>query len=108
MFMPFDSDLRDLQAFLRNQSEALRRVQHLLDEVPGTMVLTARLKHELMALYDLLMLRHVHGPDRIEAACFADLDPASPITEDLCLLADQLSDRLRALQGVFRPTDLAA
>lgn len=121
MFMPFDPGLRDLQAFLRHQGDALqnaalllggqpalRRVQHLLGEMPGAMVLTARLKRELMALHDLLMLRHVHDPDRIEAALFADLDPASPITADLCLLADQLSDRLRALQGAFRAVDLAA
>ena len=47
-------------------------------------------------LLDLLMLEHVHDPDRIEAGRFALIDPASPVVEEICLLADGLNARLEA------------
>ena len=47
-------------------------------------------------LVDLLMLKNVHEPHRIEAACFAALDPAEPVVEEICILADGLADALGA------------
>ena len=47
-------------------------------------------------LLDLLMLEHVHESNRIEAALFAAIDPASPIVEEICLIADQLHEALKA------------
>lgn len=47
-------------------------------------------------LLDLLMLEHVQEPTRTEAALFAAIDPASPIVEEICFLADQLHDALVA------------
>ena len=45
-------------------------------------------------LLELLMLEHVHDPARVEAERFALLDPAWPVVEDICLLADEFHDIL--------------
>jgi hypothetical protein len=42
----------------------------------------------------LLSLEHVHDFDWPESAFFADLDPAAPYVEDLCLLAEAFQDIL--------------
>lgn len=110
MFDLSQSGLKNLQAFLRNHSEALqstalllggqpalRRTQRLLDDIPEVRVLTRRLERELGALHRLLSLEDVCDFDNIEAAYFAELDPAAPITEEICLLCDTLTDHLHAL-----------
>lgn len=102
--------LQDLQLFFHGQNEAmqntalllggqpaLRRTQHLLDDISGASSLTPRVKHELRALHRLLTLENVCDPTSIEAACFAELDPASPITEEICLLCDAFTDHLAVL-----------
>ena len=55
-----------------------------------------RLRRDLDSLLDLLMLQNVHDETRIEVALFAAIDPASPIVEDLCLLADGLRGAIEA------------
>lgn len=45
-------------------------------------------------LLDLFKLEHVHDPSRAEAERFALIDPASPIVEEICLLADTLQEAL--------------
>lgn len=105
--------LKDLRAFALAHSEALqnaslllggqpalRRTQGLLDDITSVHELTRRVARELDALHQLLSLHNVHDPDRIEAACFADIDPASPIVADLCLLSEALSDQLLCLRNV--------
>jgi hypothetical protein len=47
-------------------------------------------------LLDLLMLEHVHDPHREEASFFAALNPWDARVEDVCLLADGLTDALAA------------
>ena len=32
--------------------------------------------------------------ETLEAACFAEIDPASPIVEELCILSDALKDAI--------------
>ncbi|EDZ48773.1 hypothetical protein RBY4I_3996 [Rhodobacterales bacterium Y4I] len=45
-------------------------------------------------------MENVHDPERIEAACFAEIDPSSSIVEDICLLSDEFTDHLRVLFSV--------
>ncbi len=102
--------LQNLQAFLRGHSEALqntalllggqpalRRTQRLLEDISGGRRLTRRLERELCVLHRLLSLEDVCDFETIEAAYFAELDPASPVTEEICLLCDRFTDCLDAL-----------
>ena len=52
---------------------------------------------DLVGLHRLLSLDAVDDPDSLEASLFAEIDPASPIVEEICLLTDALRDRLEAL-----------
>lgn len=110
MFDLFQPGLQNLRVFFRNHSEALqntavllggqpalRRTQRLLDDVSGVRQLNRRLERELCALHRLLSLENVFDFDCIEAAYFAELDPASPVTEEICLLCDAFTDCLDAL-----------
>ncbi|MSU90599.1 hypothetical protein GE300_13400 [Rhodobacteraceae bacterium 2CG4] len=105
--------LDDLRAYLSDHRDALldsaallgdqpgvRLAQSVLDgfDTPGTP--TRRTMRALDDLLDLLMLENVHDPDRIEAARFAMIDPANPIVEEVCLLADDLDDMLEAYRAV--------
>ena len=101
--------LQDLRAFAAEHSDALACAAALLGAAPGVRtaftavdgladpdVPTAHTMRALDELLDLLMLEHVHEAHRIEAACFAALDPDEPIVEEICLLADGLTDVLTA------------
>lgn len=85
--------LVDAAALLGGQP-GVRLTQSVLDgfDTPGTP--SRRTMRALDDLLDLLMLENVHDPDRIEAARFAMLDPASPIVEEICLLSDGLDDAI--------------
>lgn len=63
--------------------------------------MTNRMERNLVRLHEVLTLEHVHDPERVEAACFADIDPGSPIVEEICLLSDELEDHLLSC---FSPT----
>jgi hypothetical protein len=104
--------LKDLRDFVRDHSEALqnasfllgsqpwlKRMQAFISDVMEATFLTRRLEIEVRLLVDFLSLENVHDVDRIEAACFIDLDPASPYVEEICLLVEALSDRLCRLKG---------
>lgn len=69
----------------------------------------------LYNLEDLLFLREVDNPDRIEASLFALIAPYDPIVEEICLLADDLQAALHLtanagfldtedIQGSSRPS----
>lgn len=109
MFDLHHDPLMDLREFFLNRSEALQNTSALLGGQPGVRCvhtimddlaiqpkLTRRMERNLIRLHELLTLENVHEPERIEAACFADIDPGSPIVEDICLLADEFTDCLRA------------
>jgi hypothetical protein len=121
MFDFTKNPLKDLRAFASFQSEALQnaslllggkpalqRTQRLLDDISSALQLTHRMSRELVVLHQLLSFHNVHVHERIEAACFADIDPASPIVGDLCLLNEALKDQLYRLQGEhpFKDFDL--
>lgn len=106
MFDFSNSELCDLQAFFRAQSEvlqnasvllegqpALRCTQRLLDGIENNGPLSSQLRSEPISLDHLLSLQNVHDFDCIEAAGFADMDPASPETEDICRICDRLDDQ---------------
>ncbi len=121
MFDLTHDSLRELREFAARHGEvlqnaalllgckpALRRTQALLDDLTEAPRLTNRIRRELAALHALLSLQHVHDPERIEAACFADIDPASPIVEDLCLLSETLQDVLIRADDAYFTDHLAA
>lgn len=56
--------------------------------------LTRRLRYRIAALHGLLTLSNVHDIETLEVACFAELDPASPIVEELCLLTEGLKEAI--------------
>ncbi|PZX18411.1 hypothetical protein LX81_01042 [Palleronia aestuarii] len=85
-------------AELLGATPGLRLAQAALDGVAAPQLPTRSTMRALAGLLDLLMLEHVHDPSRIEAAQFALIDPASPVVEDICLLADGLEEALTSCQ----------
>ena len=82
----------------------LLRAQRLLDDLRQPVPLTRRTARDAKALLGLLRLEHVHDDGRIEAECFAAIDPTSPHVEDICLLSEALKD---ALCAVSTPTEVS-
>lgn len=97
-FMASHSEAVQNAAYLLGGQPALHKAQTLLDEIASALVLTRRLRYQLFDLHALLTLQNVHVGNTIEAACFADLDPASPIVEDICILCDELEDEMHKLE----------
>lgn len=50
----------------------------------------------LRRLFDVLSLKNVGDPYSDEASYFAEIDPASPQVEEICLLTDALSSAMAA------------
>lgn len=96
-FMQFHSEGLQNAALLLGGKPALQATRGLIDDISTTSALTRRLRAGLLRLYELLALEHVHDPSRPEAAYFADLDPAAPYVEDICLLTEALQDVLLRL-----------
>jgi len=95
----------DLRDFVRLHSEALqnaaallgshlwlKRMKTFINDVLEANTVTRRIRAELKAMVTLLSLQHIGDPETIEAMCFSDLDPASPIVEEICLLTDAMTD----------------
>jgi hypothetical protein len=78
---------------------ALKRVQYLLDHLSTSRELNRRARLDLVALHQLFTLEYVGDPEKLEAALFAEIDPADPMVEDICLLTDQLEDHMRAIDA---------
>jgi hypothetical protein len=102
-FMQLHSEGLQNAALLLGGKPALRATRDLIDDICTTPALTRRLRAGLLRLHELLTLEHVHDSNRPEAAYFADLDPAAPYVEDICLLTEALQDvllRLEETEGV--------
>ncbi len=97
----------ELRAFVDGHQDALLNAAGLLGGSPGIRLgktafeglagpgtPSRRTMQVLYQILDLLMLEHVHDFSRIEAELFASIDPASACVEEICLLADQLNERL--------------
>lgn len=104
-------DLRHA-AYVLGGPNADARTARLLRDAMEAPEPTRRLVRMLLELHDLLSLEHADDPDRIEARCFAAIDPASPVAMEICLLTDGLADHLAGLRaanpGLFVPRAVAA
>ncbi|WP_074221780.1 hypothetical protein [Rhodovulum sp. ES.010] len=87
---------------------ARRRYEALIGEIRDGTKLTRRMRQGLVDLHALLTLQHVGDPDRIETACFAEIDPADPVVEDICCLAASLHDLLGEIARGTKQDDLPA
>ncbi|MBT2131039.1 hypothetical protein [Aliiroseovarius lamellibrachiae] len=96
-FMASHSEAVQNTAYLLGGQPALRKAQLLLDEIASSPVMTRRLGRQLLDFHSLLTLQNVHHSDTVEAACFADLDPTSPVVEDICVLCDELECEMHKL-----------
>lgn len=107
MFDFHQDALKDLRDFMSSHNEALqnaslllggqpalRRTQALLGDIMSARSLTRRLRYRIAALHGLLTLSNVHEIETLEAAHFAEIDPASPIVEELCLLTEGLKEAI--------------
>ena len=105
-----DPRIQLLRRFLGRHGEALAQAADLLGgpsaegrarRLAGAAAHAPRmsrsLQRELEALHRLLALEDVADLDGVEAACFAEIDPASPLVEEVCLLSDELTRLLDEL-----------
>ncbi|WP_052465587.1 hypothetical protein [Phaeobacter sp. S60] len=109
LYPNFTSGLDALRAYVQDQRDGLLEAADLLGGSAGLRLAltatdglaqrhppTARTLEACAELLDLLKLEHVHDPSRIESERFALLDPAWPVVEEICLLADGFCDVLDA------------
>ena len=104
----------NLRRFLQEQMEPLsnsalalagRKGGRIVDDIrkeilqPGP--LSRRTQQKLAELLAILSLENVHDETFDEAACFAMIDPADPIVEEICLLTDGL--RAALVSAGLRP-----
>tara|TARA_R110002049_G_scaffold101576_8_gene246586 strand:+ start:609 stop:983 length:375 start_codon:yes stop_codon:yes gene_type:complete len=104
-FTSTNSEALQNAALLLGGQQALGATIRTLDDVADGRALTRRMRADLQRLYELLSLTHVHDPERPEAGYFAMIDPEWSAVEDICLLSDQLSDLLDALDGPLESHD---
>ncbi|SIT00613.1 hypothetical protein SAMN05421759_109131 [Roseivivax lentus] len=98
-FLAENGEGLQIAALLLGGRPWLRRVQRLIDDASSDLRVTRRMARELRELQALLHLEHVHDPERAEAGHFAELDPAAPYVEEICLMADTLDDALETDLG---------
>lgn len=97
-----------IHRFIEEHQDALHHAAHLLGGKAGADIvhkISGALSRELAPsrrtagllkqLRDILFLERVDDPDRVESGFFAAIDPADPVVEDICLLADGLAQALR-------------
>ncbi|TCP20695.1 hypothetical protein EV656_11843 [Rhodovulum adriaticum] len=102
-FFEHESALLNASRLLGGE-QAYRRSRDLIEMVGESHRMTRRMRQRLVDLHALLTLKNVGDPDRVETACFAEIAPADPVVEDICLLADALYDVLGAIaQGELAP-----
>jgi hypothetical protein len=91
-------------ALLLGGGPGLRVAQTALDGLQGPRPPSRRTMRDLDRLLGLLRLENVHREGTIEAERFALIDPTDPCVEELCLLADQVSEFL----GTYRAARMTA
>ncbi len=98
-----DVDLASVWTFLEGHGSALATASHtlgggtasvrvflLIEAVRETRRLTRAHRRQIIDLHRNLTLDHVGDLDRIETALFSEIDPRSPIVEEICLLSEAL------------------
>lgn len=99
----------ELHRFLADRRDGLRNAAEMLAGRRGARLVDAILERlgyqsepsrstwaALRDLLGILTLEYVHDDQRLEAQLFAGIDPASPVVEEICLLADGLREALEA------------
>lgn len=81
--------------------EAAKRVDDLVERLRLEAIPTRATLLVAQRLLDLLTLKNVHDPLRVEAACFAVISPEDPAIDEICLLSDGLQ---QAIGESTRPT----
>jgi len=97
-------------ACLLGGRDASAKVERLAERLREECRLTRSARAMLDQLLALLMLEHVHDPERPEAAYFVLIDPADPVVAEICLLTDGLRDAMAeadALMAEDRPAEPA-
>jgi hypothetical protein len=87
-------------AALLGSQPAVRRTADLIQDILLAPRLTRRMRQDLVGLHRLLSLDCVDDFNSLDAACFAEIDPASPMVEDICELTDALREHLLALANI--------
>jgi|TARA_R110000850_G_scaffold277075_1_gene422154 hypothetical protein len=88
--------LMSAAALLGGQA-AVRRTARLLEDLVDAPCLNRRLRKEIVELHRLLALDRVDDLESCEAGCFAEIDPASPVVEEICELTDAVRAHLLTL-----------
>lgn len=81
--------------------DASARVERLAERLRKECRLIRSVRSMLDQLLVLLMLEHVHDPERAEAGYFALIDPADPVVEEICLLTDGLRHALAEAEALM-------
>jgi hypothetical protein len=115
-----DTPYATVVAYVETHCEALQHAAELLagrrgaalaariaEDLSDAPCLSRRCRRDLEDLLDILALKNVDDPDREEAVCFAAIDPASPVVEEICLLTDGLRDVLALAETDHRPASRA-
>lgn len=76
-----------------------RRTARLIEAAASQTTVSRLFLADLDWLHGLLLLRNADDPDSIEAACFADIDPADPAIFEICALAEELREHIDAVRG---------
>ena len=95
-------------AALLGSKPAVRRTARLLDDVLSAPKLTRHMRRDLVGLLRLLSLECVDDFSSLEAACFSEIDPASPVVEEICELTDKFRWHLISLAEAERHEPLWA
>jgi len=94
-FMDLNRDALRQAARLLSGCDGAHTVDQIFDALSRELAPSRRTAGLLKQLRDILFLEHVDDPDRVESWFFAAIDPADPVVEDICLLADGLAQALR-------------
>lgn len=100
----FFSEYRDAlehSADLLAGSHGRNLVDAITDRLSLEPVPSRRTRKKLQLLVDLLELKDIHDFEHRVSDCVAHLDPASPVLEEIGLLADRLKSTLGASLADF-------
>lgn len=95
-------------AHLLGGSDGANLVSKAAEALRRELALSRRTVGLLNQVKDILFLENVGDPDRPESGFFAEIDPADPVVEEICLLAEGLDEVLRASFGACANNGRAA
>ncbi len=80
--------------------QAACRTLQLIDALAGANRMSRGIRRQLSDLLALLSLDSVDDLESIEAGLFAQIDPASPVVNDICRLTDSLADLIETIDEI--------